>query len=633
MEENNYHLNAYLKRLADIAPAVPESVKDTVNIIIPDYFEKSSGKDDITGLLLGNVQSGKTSQIFGLVSAAADLSDYNLFILLTTDNVYLQEQTYRRALQSLDTFNICGENDHARFFEKGLRQPILIVLKKNTNVLKTWKKNLQSSKYCQACPLVIVDDEADAASLNTKVNQKEQSTINQHLKDIKKLACGSIHIQVTATPQAVLLQTKDTGFKPAFVHYFPPGKNYLGGYFFYSDPKSYAVKITKENELSTIRNGNEEDIPEGLRKSLLSFLTASAHIFLNGGKASNFLVHPSVSIKDHDITAESLGRCLNEMLQGDPETEIFPALKDEWQDLQKSKPEIVQFNQIKKFIMDAIESERIRIIVLNSKSRYENSSYEGMNIIVGGNSLGRGVTFPALQTVYYCRKSKYPQADTFWQHCRMFGYDRDRGLVRVFMPPTLLKLFTELNEANSILIEQIKQNKIDDISILYPPKIRPSRPSVIDKKALNMIVGGTDYFPCLPIEKNTEILDNMLLSYSDKDYTLQKIDFIIKLLSKFASESKLDWNSQDFINGLLALVAKEPELHAALIVRTDRDISKGTGTLLSPDDRQLGRRFFDKPVLTVYRLTGRKEKGWEGEPFWIPNIKLPQGKVFYRSND
>ena len=88
-----------------------------------------------------------------------------------------------------------------------------------------------------------------------------------------------------------------------------------------------------------------------------------------------------------------------------------------------------------------MQEDKINILMLNSIVSYdENTQYEtGINVIVGGNSLGRGVTFPQLQTIYYCRVAKSPQADTMWQHARMFGYDRDPELMRVFMPPKLYK--------------------------------------------------------------------------------------------------------------------------------------------------------------------------------------------------
>ena len=67
-----------------------------------------------------------------------------------------------------------------------------------------------------------------------------------------------------------------------------------------------------------------------------------------------------------------------------------------------------------------------------------------------------------------------------------------------------------------------------------------------------------------------------------------------------------------------------------LIVRRNRDIAKGTGTMLSPNDRALGDTYKDTVVLTMYKVTGNK--GWEGQQIWMPNIKLP-GDVTYYSGD
>ncbi|MFA6294419.1 MAG: hypothetical protein WC637_21695, partial [Victivallales bacterium] len=69
-----------------------------------------------------------------------------------------------------------------------------------------------------------------------------------------------------------------------------------------------------------------------------------------------------------------------------------------------------------------------------------------------------------------------------------------------------------------------------------------------------------------------------------------------------------------------------------LIVRRDRSIGKGTGTLLSPDDRKLGDANPEKLVLTLYRIRGEKAKNWNDKPLWVPNIKFPEGKCFYKTS-
>ena len=124
------------------------SVEDTVNKIVPEYIENFSYREHVTALLAGEVQSGKTAHMFGLMCATAD----NGF---------------------------CFRNN-------ATKRPVLIVLKKNTRELKQWRNNLAESRICTGNPLFIADDAADTASLNTQVNQDRPSTINKHLAEIRK---------------------------------------------------------------------------------------------------------------------------------------------------------------------------------------------------------------------------------------------------------------------------------------------------------------------------------------------------------------------------------------------------------------------------------------------------------------
>lgn len=624
---NNNYLEEYLATISK--ESLKKSVKNTVDSIIPKIKEASSN-EQVIGMLLGNIQSGKTGQMFGVISAAADLG-YKVFILLTTDQVSLQIQTYKRALTSLQEFNVCTESDDVRFNSLGTTKPVLIVLKKNSSILKTWKNRLCSSKFCKGIPLFVVDDEADASSLNTKVNKGEQSKINNLLDGIRKLSSYSVYLQVTATPQAILLQTKASNFQPTFFHYFEPGEGYLGGDFFYNENGSYAVKITND-ELEDVRT-DDGYIPDGLRKSVLSFLVVAAETLINKHDTCNFLIHPSVKISDHDATAKKIKEFLNSLLT-DFESELKPHLKEIWQDLQNTKPDITEFEEIRNCIEIMLEEESIKIYIMNSKNTQIDVS-SGFNIVIGGNSLGRGVTFPALQTVYYCRTSKAPQADTYWQHCRMFGYDRDAALTRVYMPANLFKLFTDLNNSNAALIKQLRKSRLEEISLLYPPKIKPTRSSVVDKGYLNIVVGDVNYFPSFVTEKNLDKLDTILSGFDSSPGSIVDIDIdlAIELLELIDVEKFDDWSAKAFINTLKAWKAsKEPGATSAkLIVRDGRSIRKASGTLLSETDRLLGARFKNIPVLTMYRLNGEKENGWNGVPIWVPNIKLPEGKNFYKT--
>lgn len=617
---------SYISRLNNAS--LRESVTMTANSAWESLQEHFDYSNHINGLLLGNVQSGKTIQTLGIISKLAD-EGFDLFLLLTTDNVYLQKQTFERASETLINFNVIGEYDDVKFTSSGLSKPIVVVLKKNTNILRKWRNHLSSSGYCTARPIVIFDDEADAASLNTLVNKKRTSTINNHLASIKALSSSSIYFQVTATPQANLLQSAISGWKPAFVTYFPPGIGYIGGDFIYSDPVSYCIKYTGESELDDVRD-DSDFIPLGLRKSLMSFLAVCGHLYEIKQETCNFLIHPSVRINDHELFANKIGEHLNYILSEIDDQAFKIDLKEAWQDLQMTKPDITNYEDVKKNVVTILYNQELKMIVLNSLTPIGVNYNKGFNILIGGNSLGRGITLPRLQTVYYCRKSKTPQADTFWQHSRMFGYDREAGLMRIFIPPTLHKLFTELNHSNRVLIKQIENYGLDGVQLIYPHKIRPTRKNVIDSELLNFISGGVNYFPRDPIQENTNLIDELLFTFSDESgFEDVGFEIILQLLKCVGSYDKNDWDNDKFLHCVQSLSVKRPSTRYILIIRRGRDIAKGTGTMLSPNDRKLGDSINDSVILTLYRNDGLVAKGWNGSPFWMANIKFPSDSCFY----
>lgn len=623
------YLESYLQRIrANGNNALADAIKKTIDDVIPQYISNFSFNEHVVSLLVGDVQSGKTSHMFGLMCAAADESFTN-FILLTTDNILLQQQTYKRAERDLCDFCVCDENDYLKFVQNNLHKPAVIVLKKNTSVLKQWKNNLSSTNFCAGNPLFIVDDEADAASLNTQVNRNRQSTINKNLEAIKKTTSSSIYMQVTGTPQSILLQTRKSGWKPYFIYYFKPGKGYLGGNFFFTADPPKQIVFTDNDEASEIIN--DDEFPEnGLKNALLTHLITSGHIMLSGGTVCNFLIHPSVKTTQHAAFAGKIGNYLNEISHSCEELETREAFYKIYESLKETKPDIRDFDEIYKYITEQIQNDKISIQLLNSVVSYdENTQYEhGINVIVGGNSLGRGVTFPQLQTIYYCRVAKSPQADTMWQHARMFGYDRDAALMRVYMPPKLFKLFSDINRTNNSIIRQIENmSNGADIKIFYPEGLKPTRKNVLDKKAVDIYSGGVNYFPFYPVNKNVSAIDDLLRTFDDDVYTVS-LKLMVKLMENVDSEVD-DWSAKVFIGFINTLLAANPAEQGKLIVRRNRDIGKGTGTLLSQTDRQLGDKYTDEAVLTMYKITGNQEKGWDGTKIWIPNIKLPGDCIYY----
>lgn len=612
-----------------------ESIVNTSNELVAKISSIFSFTSQLNCVLLGNVQSGKTGQMLGAISLLAD-KGYRLFILLTTDNIDLQWQTYNRVKTSLLDFNVVSEKEEVIFEQVRLTKPTVIVLKKNSRVLGKWKDILVNTDICHGLPLVIFDDEADAASLNTKVNSNKVSPINRNLSLIKKTSTSSVYIEVTATPQAILLQSHISGWRPSFVTYFKPGSQYLGGNFFYSDPTSYCAKFTEDNELDKIIADDDTITPDGLRDSILTFLEVCAYKKIKGESNCNFMIHPNVKIDIHNKFVNRVQEFLNLLEVSQNEKGIEKALKAIWADLQHTKPDFPSFEDIQKGVTDILDNTEIMVVPLNSKSFVCRDSSnpnsldlsKGFNIVIGGNTLGRGITFPHLQTVYYCRSAKRMQADTFWQHSRIFGYDREKELVRIFIPQPLYKFFTELNKSNEMLIEQVTHG-LENMQIILPADISPTRKSVLDNKYLNAILGGINFFASEPIDSNTELIDSIVSHFDDVLSVPTDKDTFIKLLQLVGSNDNLDFSNKKYISCVHALCAKRPSVKLRLIIRKNRDISKGTGTLLSENDRKLGSLFDDEIVLTLYRVNGEIAKGWNGKPLWIPNIKFPKNICFY----
>ncbi|AOF52773.1 DEAD/DEAH box helicase [Rodentibacter caecimuris] len=627
-------LQTYLNQLTphELAESVENTVKGFITKLSKTGYEQKKAQNV---LLLGNVQSGKTAQVLGILSALAD-GDNKVFLYLTTDSVDLQEQTVNRAKSNLENFIVLSENDDKSFTQvMKANNPILVVIKKNARVLKRWRNLFTSQTNLKGYPLVIVDDEADAASLNTNADKKnkEASTINRLLDDIKNACCQSLFIQLTATPQSLLLQHEESNWQPEFIHFFEAGEQYIGGNFVFSVPPSYIVRFI-DSELEEMKDESDE-LSDGVAQALRGFLLTCSEFDLCGKTNCNFALHPSYKIQDHQAFANKIQAALNDLVQAINNGEdLVVTFQDSYNDLKKTKPDIHHFEDLYEKVTALLENKQINVVVLNSKTEANFELEKGFNVIIGGNVIGRGLTIPKLQTVYYSRTSKKPNADTFWQHSRIFGYDRDKSLLRLYIPDDVYHFFVQLNQANNLIIEQAKKTN-GEIQVIYPKNISPTRKNVLKSESVNQLVGGVNYFPFKPNERNLQAVNECLPTIlgekvQDDLYQLGMEDLFL-LLDKLGRYSPDDWNKEKFIYSIEALNSQRPSFKIYVLVKRERHLSKGTGTMLSEDDRKLGEKYPDDLFLTLYQVIGSKEKKWQGNDFWLPNIKLPHKGMVYWS--
>lgn len=607
------YLKNYLNKIiARGNEKLAESISQTAEEVGDKYIKNFSFTSHEIGLLFGNVQSGKTGQMFGIISKATDLG-FPVFVLLTTDNVVLQQQTLDRVKADLDGYCICGENDARIFTDNCLLQPTIIVLKKNARILKLWANIFNSTGFMKGNPLFIVDDEADAASLNTLVNKNRQSSINKYLDIIKNGSSSSIYLQVTGTPQAIFLQTLESGWHPYFTYYFQPGESYLGGDFFFP-------ATGKPDCVSYL-----EHIKDPTKSIVIRHIAVAAQVLASGGKVANCLLHPSVRQAAHKKYADEIIKEIDWCLEN--RNGLFKEeLEKEYSNLMPTKKDKVEYDLYLQKAFELIDEKLIQVLVMNGKTDIDSEQYEtGCNFVIGGNTLGRGVTFPGLQTIYYTRTSKKPQADTMWQHSRMFGYDRDPGLMKVYIDENLYKLFSDINATNNSIIAQVERG-IEDIKVYYPNGLNPTRKNVLDTDHVEMLSGGTNYYPCYPDNDSIEDISKLLEPFeSDEPYYQVSLRIVKEILHHIIPSP--DFKLKAFVSVIDTILSEEPAGQGILIVRRNRDVAQGTGALLSPNDWKLGSEFPSKVVLTMYQMTGNK--GWGGRPLWVPNIKLPGDIIYY----
>lgn len=599
----------------------PIAFRNTADKFVKKVISKFDHTSRVNGLLFGQVQSGKTTHTFSVIAATADADPgFNTFIYLTSNSTQLHQQTLGDALEKLsNTFEVCGPDDELRF-KKNLRRPNLVVLNKDKSVMAKWTAILASDSRLPMGPIFIVDDEGDSASQNTLVNKNDESKIYAQIKGLRDFGTGSVYLQVTATPQALFMQSTYSEEKPKFIHYFDPGEKYLGGEFFFGRDDSITHVPISEDDFDDLIN--EEMGSLGLRQALAFFVVVAAYFKHLGKTNANCLVHPHFSRDAHVSVHSKTITIIRSLLASVPTTDYDNLITEALVGL-NSKPAI-KFNRTQ-FNYVIASGLKIESVIINADNKVDEEEYrQGYNVIVGANAIGRGVAFPHLQTVYYTRKAKTPQADTFWQHSRIFGYDRDWEVLRIFMPASLFRLFRVLQDQNQRLIEMIKSDDFDIMQIALPKGINATRGQVIDRTRYRFVVGGTNYFPSQPNQDNASTLDAVLENFGESFTGPVEIS-LVKQLIQLAGDPAAEWKAKSFSK---AIDQGLSDPRASLLLRRNRKISSKTGSMLSPNDREYGDGLKSQIVITAYRVDGVHGNWSKGKDFWLINIKLP-GSLFY----
>lgn len=604
---------------------------------------------DRLGLLFGQVQSGKTNNIIMAIAHAIDNGN-KLFVVMTSDNTWLYGQTLNRIQSGLRSIGVFGKDDWRNESTKDRIQvayrtkAVVFVTTKNRTILESLTSFVCGiSSHSEKA--IIFDDEADQASLDTNQNRDDlsHSAINNSIQELRSYFDNHVFIQVTATPQSLFLQCAGNGFRPDFVVPFKPGKKYLGGEFFFGDSTDGPIRYIPEAEPQTIIDDETIQqglgIPTGIRQALCSFFVAASIKYVKGeDHPYACLLHISHRQGVHQILHKLVNSFLVEMIQALTVDEKLKSvalqfIKEAYSDFERNIEDIPPFNSILDFIISDINSTNVQ--VLNSDNPDLPQVRTTFNILIGGNRLGRGVTIGRLLITYYGRSSRSPQIDTVLQHARMYGYRKqDQAYLRFYTTNTLFGLFSNIYESDRLLREMVFDKTPNHMQAIllnrtHNTNLRPTRNNVIPLDQISLFLPGTRYFPYSPIHANIEILNEMLSVFLNNSKPVQvEIDYLISilLLTKSDKISGESWDDEAIIVCLKNLKSQYNNI-GYITVRIDRDIKKGARAMLSEDDTRLYVKEF--PTLTMYRYIGSKEKGWEGVPIWVPNLRFPDGQSFF----
>jgi cephalosporin hydroxylase len=479
-------------------------------------------------LLYGRVQSGKTVAMILSTAVALD-NGFRVVVILTSDNVALVNQTASR-LKNLDGPRVlAGVKDGGSYEWEGqeeqlrgavLTDGIVLVCAKNAFNLPQVLRLLRALD-ASTHPVLVLDDEADAATPDTTLAARSAAkpSAPQYASTINRLVVAndrpeeegfslgemlphSIYIQVTATPNVLLLQKTDADMRPTKSFVLEAGEGYCGGAVFFGEydvtsgtaaqPKP--IVVIGDNEAALMARS----VPAGLRKSIDFFVISScARATLAGwparGKGSNHLSHTSVKTNDHDLVANQIGSHINDLrsrLRNDRAAcnEYFA---EAYTELQRSLAVPPPLDTLIEMASAALR--QVEIIRINSKAD-EPRYGPRLNFIIGGNILGRGLTIDDLIVTYYIREAKTSQMDTVWQHARMFGYRESYiDYVRVYLPHRLGVRFLEIHEAEEALRREIVNgDEVKTVLIRLSVGSRATRPNALEAGALRTIRTGRD---------------------------------------------------------------------------------------------------------------------------------------------
>ena len=481
---------------------------------------KNINSDKNSFVICGEPQSGKTEMMIALTAKLLD-EGHKIIVILLNDSIQLLEQNLERFERSglSPTPKSCKEII-ASVYDIGDKEWV-IFCKKNAHDLE--KLNKKIHRYEKK---VIIDDEADYATPNSKINKKGISKINKLTTKLR--GDDGIYIGITATPARLDLNRTHDNDNELWI-YFHPHDKYRGQKNFFP--------LSKKVEYILSLLPDEDDSKEYLRQALFSFIVNVAHLNnINKDeeeKNYSLLVHTSGKKADHSTDYDNIVKYFGVL--SDNSNKDYERYMKEIRDIAaKRYPKYVKsllayiLNNIRRNIIVVMNSDAAKKTTDNNRKATEPAV--PFTVVIGGNIVSRGVTFDNLISMFFTRNAKLKiQQDTYIQRARMFG---NRGEYLKYFELTIPeKLYLDWHKC--FVFHQLSLESV--ISEHNPPiwlennRIAAVATSSINRTRVSMGDGEMS-FTLFDYSRFKNHINNILNNTNIKN--IQKIKEIYELLEK-----------------------------------------------------------------------------------------------------
>lgn len=694
-----YYWDRYRKilELKDFPPTVIAKIDEVTDRTL-DLLENPAKKGawDRRGMVVGHVQSGKTANYIGLICKAAD-AGYKLIIVIAGIQNSLRNQTQERidegfvgrdssrletgrehrliGVGKIDATNLpitlttCVHDFNKKTASSfgvqlsALKMPTVLVIKKNSKTLDNlinWLKEHNTTGGEIASPMLLIDDEADNASIDINSSPEKSSKINSQIRQLLNLFDKKCYVGYTATPFANIFvdpytvndMLKEDLFPRDFIVTLDEPSNYFGAdkVFIGNKNSTFLREIVDNEDTLPIRHRidhNVTEIPESLKKAIRTFILVRCLRLIRkqNGRHNSMLINASrflaLQSQLRNLVHDYLKR-LEQRIRYEAAKSTHEALRDEFvASIHRTWDEEFchldhGWQEIQSNLLEAISP--IKVIEVNSRSpgalNYRDYADSGLNIIaIGGFGLSRGLTLEGLSVSYFLRNSM--MYDTLMQMGRWFGYRMGyEDLCRIWMSPEAIGWYEHIAHSLEELraeIREMEQARLrpkdfglkvrshpDSLIVTARNKMRSAQKVVVQIGLSNRYIEThTIWADKEKIKRNQQAMSRLVKMMGGAD-----------TCNKEMQENNYLWHDVDvhfvldyllaFDNHPLCLYTQKEPVHKYIQDRAHGELSKWDVALINKGKTRLTNdskdyvetSLFDFPVVCPQRTAGHKTNSY-----------------------